>query len=430
MAAAAFPVLPECAARRAEAAEALVRELGAQTFADGINRELATDYHAFVAELAMAAFAEGEIAGAPFPDSAWQPLAAMLDAAAALLDATGRPPRQGDGDDGLGFPVDPPAEPAERWASLLAAGEALVGRRPWWPKPLPRDARAACLAALVPPRGIVGRPARRPNVFANAGLVLMRDPAPRPDEIWCRLDHGPHGFLATAAHGHADALSVELRHGGIDVLADPGTYCYHGERAWRRYFRSTLGHSTLELDGQDQALDGGPFLWLGAPASRLIELHGLDGGPRATWVAVHDGYARLRPPAEHRRSVRLDREARAVEIEDRVTGAGSHRARLAFHLGPGVDCRLDGAVAHLAWSGPAGAWRALVELPADLAWTAHRGESDPPLGWYAARFGHKEPATTLVGAGVVQPGSALVTRLAILPADPSRGERAACADAP
>ncbi|MST34736.1 hypothetical protein GHK86_18660, partial [Acidimicrobiaceae bacterium USS-CC1] len=65
-------------------------------------------------------------------------------------------------------------------------------------------------------------------------------------------------FLSIAAHAHADALAVEVRHGGVDVLADPGTYCYHGEPAWRAYFRSTLAHNTLELGGTDQATSGGP----------------------------------------------------------------------------------------------------------------------------------------------------------------------------
>ena len=41
-----------------------------------------------------------------------------------------------------------------------------------------------------------------------------------------------------------------------------------------------------------------------------------DDGTIASWTAEHDGYARLRPPAVHRRSVRLDRDARAVEITD------------------------------------------------------------------------------------------------------------------
>jgi len=43
---------------------------------------------------------------------------------------------------------------------------------------------------------------------------------------------------------------------------------------------------------------------------------------------------------------------------------------------------------------------AVMELPPELSWTAHRGESDPPLGWYSAGFGRKEPSTTLVGSGI------------------------------
>ena len=92
-----------------------------------------------------------------------------------------------------------------------------------------------------------GRPDRRPSRFADAGMTLLR--THEPNEIWCRCDGGPHGYLSIAAHAHADALSVEVRYAGIDILADPGTYCYHGERVWRSYFRSTIAHNTAELGG-------------------------------------------------------------------------------------------------------------------------------------------------------------------------------------
>jgi hypothetical protein len=41
----------------------------------------------------------------------------------------------------------------------------------------------------------------------------------------------------------------------------------------------------------------------------------------------------------------------------------------------------------------------VLALPPGLTWTAHRGEEDPPLGWYSPDFGRREPATTLVGSG-------------------------------
>src|SRR5206468_2763125 len=104
-------------------------------------------------------------------------------------------------------------------------------------------------------------------------------------------DGGPHGFRSMAAHGHADALSLELRVDSVDVLADPGTYCYHGEPEWRSYFRSTLAHNTIEVDGASQSVEGGPFLWTSRTDAVVdsVEL----GRVVQSWTGHHTGYARL-----------------------------------------------------------------------------------------------------------------------------------------
>ena len=191
-------------------------------------------------------------------------------------------------------------------------------------------------------------------------MTLLRTDGTKAPEIWCRLDGGPHGFLSIAAHAHADALSVEVRYGGVDVLADPGTYCYHGEAAWRSYFRSTIAHNTVELDGRNQSGDGGPFLWLRHANGHEIDV--VDTGKSAEWTADHDGYLSLRPPARHRRSVRLDRAARSISITDQIDG-GEYDVRLAFHLGPDVQAELDGNHAVLRWPAAATPGEARLELP-------------------------------------------------------------------
>jgi hypothetical protein len=38
-----------------------------------------------------------------------------------------------------------------------------------------------------------------------------------------------------------------------------------------------------------------------------------------------------------------------------------------------------------------------LSLPPELKWSAHRGETDPILGWYSPRFGVRQPITTLEG---------------------------------
>ncbi|GDY32491.1 alginate lyase family protein [Gandjariella thermophila] len=389
-AACAFPWFPQSRRWRAAALRALDVHLRRNTFLSGLNRELATEYHGLVLELGLAAVAEADAAGVPVPATTRLVLLRMTDALASIVDGRLRPPRQGDADDGHGLVLD--GTGTDRWASLLATGEAVFGRLDWWPRPSGTDARTPLLATLLrrssPART---RPASRPAHFPDAGMTILR-----AGEVWCRCDGGPHGFLSIAAHAHADALSLEVRHDGVDVLADPGTFCYHGQPEWRRYFRSTIGHNTLELDGRDQSVSGGPFLWTRQARSRVLVAETPEHGV-ARWCAEHDGYA----PAVHRRWVELDGARRELRVFDEIRGPRSagRRVRLAFHLGPAVAASLSGTRATLTWSRDGAERSAALDLPEGLSWRAHRGDTDPPLGWYSAGFGRKEPATVLVGTG-------------------------------
>ncbi|MFD7934022.1 alginate lyase family protein [Streptomyces sp. NPDC059755] len=411
-AACAFGWFPSSARWRADALRSLEVQLRNNTFDSGLNRELATEYHGLVLELGLAAVAEADAAGVPVPASIRRVLLRMTDALAAVVDNRLRPPRQGDADDGHGLVVD--GEGTDRWASLLATGDAVFGRLAWWPAVTGTDVRTPLLAALIRPYAengtapAVSRPESRPAHFADAGMTILRGPG----EIWCRCDGGPHGFLSIAAHAHADALSVEVRHDGVDVLADPGTYCYHGQPEWRQYFRSTLGHNTLQLDGGDQSVSGGPFLWTRHARSRVLAVDTSDtsevsDGGTARWCAEHDGYQR----SVHRRRVELTAASQELRVVDEVRGGPRRAVRLAFHLGPAITADLVGNRARLTWTRDGEDRSAALDLPGQLSWRAHRGESDPPLGWYSPGFGRKEPTTTLVGTGFADGAAGFTTVL-------------------
>ncbi|WP_435057111.1 alginate lyase family protein [Streptomyces sp. bgisy060] len=399
-AACAFGWFPDSAHWRADAMRLLDRHLRSNTFGSGLNRELATEYHGLVLELGLAAVAEADAAGVPVPATVRLVLLRMTDALAAVVDGRLRPPRQGDSDDGHGLVLD--GAGTDRWGSLLATGEAVFGRLAWWPEVTGTDVRTPLLAPLIRPVTTGwARPASRPAHFPDAGLTILRGPG----EIWCRCDGGPHGFLSIAAHAHADALSLEVRHDGVDVLADPGTYCYHGQPEWRQYFRSTLGHNTLQLDGADQSVSGGPFLWLRQARSRVL-LADASEEKGGRWWAEHDGY----PRSVHLRRVELTAANRELRVVDEVRGP-RRSVRLAFHLGPAVTTELAGHRAVLSWVRDGEGRSAVLDLPGQLEWRAHRGESHPPLGWYSPGFGRKEPATTLVGTGFVDDEQEFITVL-------------------
>ena len=357
---------------------------------------------------------EAEASGHPLGAATWERLCAMADSAAALVDEQLRPPRQGDSDEGRALLLDAPVP--NRWPSLLALADALVGRLDWWPRS-PADAGSVIIGALAgakhPSRA---GPTRRPSRFADAGSDAAADRRAELPEIWCRCDGGPHGYLSIAAHAHADALSVEVRYAGVEILADPGTYCYHGEPAWRSYFRSTIAHNTVELGGRSQSSEGGPFMWARHAQAREVEV--IDDGDIASWTAEHDGYASLDPPARHRRSVLLDRASRSLDIIDEIDG-GSHEIRLAFHLGPEVQAELDGSCAVLGWPAAAALGR--------RGWNCRRGcggacigarltpsSAGTPLAWVAAF----PPSRSWVAAGAC-PALPLATRLEFLEAGQS-----------
>ncbi|MDP9074540.1 MAG: heparinase II/III-family protein, partial [Actinomycetota bacterium] len=379
------------------------------------NRELASEYHCFVAELGLVAAVEAQSCGRPLSRGTWRHLVSMVDAAAAVVDENLRGPRQGDGDQGQALLVDRPA--GDPWAPLLAVGANVFGRLPWWP-PIPEGgvgatvitALAGCPTVAVQ----AGRPQERPADFADAGVTILRSPPSGRPEIWCRCDGGPHGYLSIAAHAHADALAIEVRVAGVDILSDPGTYCYHGEPTWRAYFRSTIGHNTLELAGRDQSESGGPFLWLSQAATTVLEVTvGDSARPEQLWSAEHDGYQTLVPPARHRRTVQMN--GHRLEIVDHVDCCGRHPCRLAFHLGPSVEATLDGRFAGLRWPGAPEPASAKLELPPELCWSAHRGETDPVLGWYSAAFGRKQPTVTLIGSGTCGLGADTLRTVLYLP---------------
>jgi hypothetical protein len=410
----AFPWFAESARWQRRSLKLLERSLRDNTFPSGINRELATYYHGFVFELGVYAAVEASAVGHPVGDDTWRLLCSMADRMAALIDSAGRPPRQGDSDEGRVVLLDAPAH--NRWPELLTVAAALFGSLDWWPgasgalgaEPTAASVLVGALAGWRRP--VPDRPVRRTSRYADAGITLLRTKPGESPEIWCRCDGGPHGFLSLAAHAHADALSVEIRYGGVDILADPGTYCYHGEPEWRSYFRSTIAHNTIELDKRSQSSDGGPFLWL--RHANATELRVEDIGDAAEWTAEHDGYLVLRPPARHRRTVWLDRVSRAVNIIDEIQD-GSHDVCLAFHLGPDVEAELDGTCAVLRWPGADTPGEALLKLPM-LRWSLHRGETRPILGWYSPGLGRRVPAFTLLGRGRSLPDDRFITQLEFL----------------
>jgi hypothetical protein len=237
--------------------------------------------------------------------------------------------------------------------------------------------------------------------------VLGRD-FDTPREVKAVVDAGPLGYLSIAAHGHADALALTLSAAGNEVLVDPGTYAYHGQKRWRDYFRGTSAHNTLRVDGEEQSVPGGNFMWL-AHARAWCE-HFETGRERDVFEGVHDGYLRLGDPVLHRRRIEFDKRNMRIEVWDMLECAKEHSVELHWHLAESCVASVSGYAVEIGCANV----RMRVECPRDLdAPEVVAGQDHPPLGWISRRLDEKTPSPVIVCRGHIADGTNLVTVIVV-----------------
>ena len=419
IAALTWPLWPESSRWRRQARDELRREALLQTFEDGVNREQAVWYHHAVADMLLIAGLFARANGCDFDAQYWGALEAMLDFLASIMDVSGGVPPIGDADQGVLarlVPADTQPWPGV-YRSLLASGAVLFSRAEFRLKAgelddktrwLLGDDAAARFAALADGRAPL--PVRRS--FPRAGYYILGDAFETPEEVRIVADAGALGYLSIAAHGHADALAFTLTVGGSPFLVDPGTFAYHTERAWRRYFRGTSAHNTVMVDGEDQSRFAGPFLWLQHAEATVDEFVCSPG--LQMLVAHHDGYQRLADPVHHRRIWRYDIPSATLSVRDELLCRGRHTAEIFWHFAP--ECQVaheNGRV-----TAERDGMRLELEPPEAVAVTLVRGrnparDGERPLGWVSSGFDLKAPATTAVFACRIHGDTRLESRLRI-----------------
>jgi hypothetical protein len=90
--------------------------------------------------------------------------------------------------------------------------------------------------------------------------------------------------------GHADQLHMDLWWRGINLAMDPGTYLYNAPSPWDNALAGSDVHNTVSVNGQDQMLRAGRFLWLDWAQARVTSYGKAADGSFERLVTQHDGY--------------------------------------------------------------------------------------------------------------------------------------------
>jgi hypothetical protein len=389
-----WPVWQDMKAWKEIGYKLLTKESALQNSEDGVNREQAISYQQFVLDFLILAALAGRASGTEFPEGYWRRIESMIEFIASVMDVEGHVPMIGDADDGYVVRLSQEDDFCN-YRSLLATGAVLFGRGDFKRKAGRPDDKTRWLLGKETDRffGIGDAKKIYPirQEFPEGGYYILGTGFETSREVRIVADAGPLGYRSIAAHGHADALALTLSAGGREFLIDPGTYAYHTQQQWREFFRGTSAHNTVRVDGQDQSISGGNFMWIRHAQAKCEEWVTSEQEDRFT--ASHDGYLRLSDPVLHRRELRFDKTRMILTVADTIVCRQQHEIERFWHLSEHCDVHQEGRQITIVNGGLRIVMRPLEE---EVELTKARGDLLRPAGWVSRHFDAKAPTTTLI----------------------------------
>ena len=312
----------------------MLREMDKQILPDGAHYESSTGYHRFVLELFLFSFILCQSNSIEIDHRYWQRLRLMLEYTRAYLRPDGDAPLIGDTDGGQAMPIV--RHPASDHSYLLALGAVLFNEPRFKVEAEPPEELLLLLGQdAMQAFESLDRVCPKSMGFTDAGIYVQRK-----DDLYLLFNASGIGLKGRGAHGHNDALSVEVSVCGVSFLSDPGTFVYTGDCDQRQLFRSTGYHSTVQVDGAEQnAIDvETPFRMPDEARPRVLSWETSED--RDVVVAEHYGYRKLADgPITHRRAVSFDKRERYWLIEDTLTGSGTHLFHFCFHIASNLETK-------------------------------------------------------------------------------------------
>ncbi|MNU67160.1 Heparin-sulfate lyase precursor [compost metagenome] len=383
-----FPEFEESPEWIETAAHRMTEMAPIQVFGDGMHNEQCTMYHHEVLHCIFESLWLSEINGYKLPAQLRQTLGSMYTATLTFVQPDGHQPMLGDSD---GTDV----------RDVLSRGACLYGRG---------DLKSQAYEHLDY-EGIwyfgsdgyqryeelkAAEPAFSSTLLEDSGYVFMRSDW-SPDAKYLLFDAGHMDVIR--AHGHDDLLHFSLSAYGQQFLIDPGR-CTYMENEERRYFKESLQHNTISVDGRTISEYVDSWRW-NAEANPLGRVwrssHAFDYAE-----AGHDGYWRLSQPVQIKRQIIFMKPDYWVVV-DTLHSHGEHDYELPLHFAEGMTLTelrdpgeiIASAEQHGSCAGPS--LRIIPVMPVQV-----RFESS----WVSRNYNEKTPAVKAVlqqsGQGVTR----------------------------
>jgi hypothetical protein len=414
-----FPEMPEAGRWRQRGRGVLESRLSSEFHTDGGSVEQSTFYHHATLGFYILAAQLGDANGDPFGRDVHAAIERGIDFSMALIQPNGRVPSIGGADDGKCIRMGQlpfwdfrafQAFGAVRYHRAdfrFAAGEFFEDAL-WLLGPDGRD-RFLAMKEAEPPLS---------SSLPASGYFVLRNRWSSDADYLC-FDCGEQAAglrrddVPSAAHGHADCLSIVLWLRGRPVLVDPGFYCYNGDPEWEVHFRQTAAHNTARVDRRDQSRHVHKMAWSHV-FEPMLEAWLPTRGSGAVGGS-HDGYGRDTAGVVHRRAVWLHPIGCCI-VCDQFAGRGPHDVEINYQFAPGFARLCDDTT--LLYENAEVAWTGSTSLRSRMGC----GEERPDGGWIAPSLGIRTPAPRLTLSGTFTEPVATYLTVIVPPLD-GQGQR-------
>ncbi|MFS4493389.1 alginate lyase family protein [Maribacter sp. 2308TA10-17] len=371
----------------------LEREIINQHSSNGINKEEASEYIQFITDFFLIAYIVGERTSHKFSKTYTETLRKICVYISNLMDVSGHIPYYGDDDDGKVLSLEL-GETHNNFQSLLTSAAVLFEDACFKTTESVFDLKNEILFGQKGEIEFNKLPIKSnvplTKLYQEEGHFLLKKNN-QEGEIYLHIDVAPLGYLSIAAHGHADALSFFLHIDGMPYIIDPGTYTYHSYPNWRAYFKGTIAHNTIRVDGLDQSTNSGPCLWTDHYETEVLAV---EDNPQETKIqGSHNGYNQI--GISHTRNYRFDKQKDCIIIHDIITSndVKSHLYELPLHLHPEIE--LSQLTENEYTIKQVGKRTVTIILDERLKSEVVTGSEDPIMGWYSPSFLQKEPTSVI-----------------------------------
>lgn len=367
----------------------LEKEVPQQLSTEGLSKEQSISYHMFVFDFLLMAYLIGSKNGQKFSNMFIKSFKKMAKVLISISDNEFKLPNIGDADEGMVVKLSNQND-FNPLLSLFNISSFIFNDGHF--KFAPRfDEKALWLSGHDGLASFTSMTKQSKTIkseyLKDSGYYVFKTP-----DIYALLDVGNLGYLSSAIHGHADALSFLLTYKGKEILIDAGTFTYNFKSPWRKYFRGTFAHNTLCVDKISQSVISEDLSW---DIKANVNVAKTQNSQAVDYIiAEHDGYKQQKIGVEHTREVLFQKDNFFVVVDRaKNTDNKKHCIDLNWHFSNECDVNnFDGGFAVTNQDS-----NVYFSILSDTQFntTLYKGSERPRAGWISKKYDFRQMSATL-----------------------------------